>query len=84
MMKTIILAVSLSAMLAVALIGAINIWTDLGDTDLGIHGVLAMIGGIVLSLGLGGGLMFLVFRSETLAPQDDEEFHPRKGNRDRR
>lgn len=82
MMKTILLAVSLSAMLAVALIGAINVWTDLGDTDLGIHGVLAMIGGIVVSLALGGGLMFLVFRSEKLAPQDDKEFHPRKGPED--
>jgi len=63
-MKTALLAVSLLVMLGVAVWGAIYVWDQIGDTKMSTTGILAMIAGIVLSLGLAMGLMFLVFKSE--------------------
>ena len=63
-MKTALLAISLLAMLGVAVWGAVYIWGQIGDIEMSLAGVVAMIAGIVLSLGLGMGLMFLVFKSE--------------------
>lgn len=69
-MKTALLAVSLLAMLAVAVWGAIYVWGQIGDIEMSTAGILAMIAGIVLSLGLGMGLMFLVFKSERNGEKD--------------
>jgi hypothetical protein len=63
-MKTAALAVFLLSMLGLAVWGAIHVWGQIGDIEMSIPGILAMIAGIVLSLGLGMGLMFLVFKSE--------------------
>ncbi|MGB0629356.1 MAG: hypothetical protein ACPGRZ_01555 [Alphaproteobacteria bacterium] len=63
-MKTIALAASLIVMLVLAVWGAIYVWNEIGDIEMSTPGILAMIAGIVLSLGLGMGLMFLVFKSE--------------------
>lgn len=63
-MKTALLAISLLAMLGVAVWGAIYVWNQIGDIEMSLTGVVAMIAGIVISLGLGMGLMFLVFKSE--------------------
>jgi hypothetical protein len=63
-MKTLVLALSLIGMLAMATWGAVFVWNEIGDTEMSTTGILAMIAGIVLSLGLGMGLMFLVFKSE--------------------
>ena len=63
-MKTLLLALSLVGMLAMATWGAVYVWSEIGDIEMSTTGILAMIAGIVLSLGLGIGLMFLVFKSE--------------------
>mgnify|MGYP006084021291 CR=1 FL=1 len=63
-MKTLLLALSLIGMLAMAIWGAVYVWREIGDIEMSTTGILAMIAGIVLSLGLGIGLMFLVFKSE--------------------
>lgn len=63
-MKTAALALSLLIMLGLAVWGAIHVWGQIGDIEMSTTGILAMIAGIVISLGLGMGLMFLVFRSE--------------------
>ena len=63
-MKTLLLALSLVGMLAMAIWGAVYVWSEIGDIEMSTTGILAMIAGIVLSLGLGTGLMFLVFKSE--------------------
>ena len=62
-MKTFLLALSLIVMLALAIAGAIYVWTEMGDIEMSTPGLLAMLAGIVLSIGLGVGLMFLVFKS---------------------
>ena len=63
-MKTGLLVVSLFGILALAVWGAIYVWRQIGDIEMSTTGILAMIAGIVLTLGLGMGLMFLVFHSE--------------------
>ena len=68
-MKSFALAVSLLGMLALAVWGAVYMWTEIGDIEMSTAGILAMLAGIVISLGLGIGLMILVFKSE----RDDEE-----------
>ena len=68
-MKTFLLAASLFGLLGLAIWGAVYVWTEIGDIEMSTSGILAMIAGIVLSLGLGIGLMFLVFKSK----RDGEE-----------
>lgn len=63
-MKTGLLAAVLLGLLALAVWGATYVWQDIGDIEISLLGVLAMVAGVVLSLGLGIGLMFLVFYSE--------------------
>ena len=63
-MKTAVVAVCLVALLALAVGGAIRAWVRIGDVEIGLLGILAMTAGILVSLGLGVGLMWLVFRSE--------------------
>ena len=63
-MKTTLLAVSLLGLLGLSVWGAVYVWGQIGDIEMSLMGILAMIAGIVLSLGLGIGLMFLVFYSE--------------------
>lgn len=63
-MKTFALAVALFVMLGMAIWGAVYVWEQIGDIEMSTVGILSMIAGIVLSLGLGMGLMYLVFKSE--------------------
>jgi drug/metabolite transporter (DMT)-like permease len=63
-MKTALLAAVLVALLALAAWGATYVWQGIGDIEMSLEGVLAMIAGVVLCLALGIGLMFLVFYSE--------------------
>lgn len=62
-MKTLLLIASLLAMLVGAIAFAVITWTDLSGVSMSIHGWIALIGGAVLSLLVGGGLMTLVFYS---------------------
>ena len=63
-MKTLALVVSLFGMLAMSVWGAIYVWNEIGDIEMSTAGILAMVTGVVLSLSLGMGLMFLVFKGE--------------------
>lgn len=62
-MRTTVLILSLLAMLALATGLAGYIWWELRDVEMGLHGTLALVLGVVVSLALGIGLMFLVFYS---------------------
>ena len=72
-MKTFILVASLGALLIVSLAVALFLWFDLGEVDIGLHGMLAMGLGIVLTLALGIGLMALVFYSSRQGYDDRME-----------
>ncbi len=58
------LAFFLSALLALAVAGAVHVWNEIGDVEMSALGVFAMAGGALATLGLGIGLMRLIFRSE--------------------
>ena len=62
-MKTILLALALGGLLVGTLAVTLFLWLDLGEVDIGLHGMIAMVLGIVLTLALGIGLMALVFYS---------------------
>jgi hypothetical protein len=62
-MKTAALIALLTVVLLVCLLTGIYLWWSLGDVDISLHGLIALTLGCVLSLALGGGLMFLVFYS---------------------
>jgi predicted transporter len=62
-MKTAALVSLLAVILVATLLAGIYLWWSLGDVDISIHGLIAMTLGCLVSLALGGGLMFLVFYS---------------------
>ena len=58
-----ILVISLFALLALSLWFAAYSWTHLGGDPLPTYGYVAIAGGVVISILVGGGLMALVFYS---------------------
>jgi hypothetical protein len=58
------LGAAVAGLMALSMIGvAVYLWLSLGDVEMGVSGYLAMIGGGLATLGLGAGLMALVFYS---------------------
>jgi len=70
-MKIFLLMVSLGGLLIMVVVGAAYVWGTMGDVQLSFHGTLAMVIGVLASLGLGIGLMFLVFYSSRHGHDDD-------------
>lgn len=62
-MRYFLIGGGLFGILALSLYFAIVTWIDLGEVSLGWFGWLTMIVGSLMALGLGGGLMALVFYS---------------------
>lgn len=62
-MKTVLLVVVWTVLLVAAGGLALHLWLELEDVRLGVHGWLALILGVGVSLALGVGLMMLVFHS---------------------
>ena len=58
-----ILVTALFALLALSMWFAAYTWTHLGGDPIPAYGYVAMAGGVVISLAVGGGLMALVFYS---------------------
>ena len=58
-----ILVVALFALLALSVWFAAYAWTHLGGDPVPAYGYVAILGGVVVSLLVGGGLMALVFYS---------------------
>ena len=66
-----ILAFFLSALLTLAVAGAVHVWLEIGDVEMSAVGIFAMAGGALATLGLGMGLMRLIFRSERRQSRPD-------------
>ncbi|WP_193369233.1 hypothetical protein [Pelagibius marinus] len=75
-MKTAVIIALLAVFLLVTLLAGIYLWWSLSDVDISLHGLLAMTLGSVLSLALGGGLMFLVFYSNRRGHDDEHHRGP--------
>jgi hypothetical protein len=75
-MKTAAVIAILAFFLLVTLLAGIYLWWSLSDVDISLHGLLALTLGSVLSLALGGGLMFLVFYSNRRGHDDEHHRGP--------
>jgi len=60
-----LLVVALFALLALAVWFAAAAWTHLGGDAIPFYGYIAIVGGVLFSLLIGGGLMALVFYSSS-------------------
>jgi TRAP-type C4-dicarboxylate transport system permease small subunit len=58
-----LVVLSLLGLLALAIWFAVDAWVRFGGEPIPLYGYLAIAGGVVLSLAVGGGLMALVFYS---------------------
>ena len=72
-MRTVLLVVSLFALLAVAMASGAYLWWSMAEVEIGIHGLIALVLGAVFSLALGGGLMGLVFYSSRKGHDDRQQ-----------
>jgi O-antigen/teichoic acid export membrane protein len=63
LVRTLLLIVSLFGLLALALWFAGTAWVRLGGEPMPAYGYIAIAGGVLFSLLIGGGLMALVFYS---------------------
>lgn len=70
-MKTLILILVLGGLLAAAVLSAAAAWTAAGEVPLSGHGIAALTLGVLASLALGAGLMFLVFYSSRSGHDED-------------
>jgi hypothetical protein len=62
-MRKLLVIVPLLALLALAVWFAGTAWVRLGGEPIPVYGYIAIVGGVVFSLLVGGGLMGLVFYS---------------------
>ena len=69
-MRTLII-LPLFALLALAVWFAGTAWVHLGGDDIPLYGWLAIAGGVLVSLAVGGSLMALVFYSSRHGYDDD-------------
>jgi hypothetical protein len=69
--KTLLLILVLGGLLAAALFAAAAAWVAVGDIPLSGHGIVALVLGVLASLALGVGLMFLVFYSSRRGYDED-------------
>lgn len=75
-MKTALTIAFLAVILVATLLAGIYLWWSLSDVDIGLHGLIALTLGCLLSLALGGGLMFLVFYSNRRGHDDEHHQGP--------
>jgi flagellar basal body-associated protein FliL len=62
-MRSAIVAMVLVLVLLVCAGFAYWAWQELGEVEIGVHGLIALVLGAVLTFGLGAGLMALMFFS---------------------
>src|SRR3546814_20890725 len=75
-MRTAALVAFLVALLVGTLLAGIYLWWSLSDVEISIHGLIAMTLGCLVTLALGGGLLFLVFYSNRHGHDDKQHGGP--------
>ena len=71
--KGLLLAIFLLSLLFLAAIIAVAAWMGLEETKISFHGFIALGLGVFATLGLGAGLMFLVFYSHRKGYDDEAD-----------
>ena len=72
MMQNVLLVLALIGLLLLTILFGAYMWGRLDDVQIGAHGFLALGLGVLLSLGLGIGLMSLVFFSSRRGYDDEQ------------
>lgn len=72
-MKTLLIIVSLTVLLGLAVYAAVSVWGALAGAAISTQGWIALAAGVVVTLALGAGLMFLVFYSNRRGYDDRED-----------
>ena len=72
-MKNFTIVVILAALLGLAVYGALEVWGGLEGTAISTHGWIALGAGVLVTFGLGAGLMFLVFYSNRQGYDDQDK-----------
>lgn len=75
-MKTALTVFILGGVLVATVLVVIRIMAGLSDVTLSGHGIAALILGVVFTLAIGGGLMFLVFFSSRRGHDDSAHRGP--------
>jgi len=70
--QTILLLTVLGGLVAATAWVAIDVWTSM-ETQMGWHGWIALVLGVVLTAALGAGLMWLVFHSSRSGHDDMDD-----------
>ncbi len=71
--KTVLLVVTLGAILVLAIAAALQVWLSLADVSMSAHGMVALVGGAIGTFVLGAGLMALSFYSARHGYDDGPE-----------
>jgi hypothetical protein len=66
-----LLILALFGLLALAIWFAASVFTHIGGGAIPLYGYVAIAGGVIFSLGVGGGLMALVFYSNRRGYDDE-------------
>lgn len=80
-MRKIVMGGALAILLVLAVFAGVSAWVDLGEVEISWIGWLAMAAGVLLSLGVGGALMALLFYSSRSG--HDERSQGRSQDQDR-
>lgn len=77
----VLLVAALGAILAIAMVMAVDVWSGAGEVGMSHHGYIAMAVGVMATLALGGGLMALVFFSSRRGYDDGADSGGRNDDR---
>ena len=72
-MKILVIVVSLIGLLGLAIYAALDVWGALEGTEISTQGWIALSAGVLITFGLGAGLMFLVFYSNRQGYDDQNQ-----------
>lgn len=75
-MRTAAVIVVLAVLVLASVLTAIYFWWIHSDVEISLHGLFAITLGCIVSLALGGGLMFLVFYSNRRGYDDEHHQGP--------
>ena len=70
-MKKVLLALVLGGVVIGIVVWTVRLWAVMDEVQISGHGMIALTIGVLLSLALGIGLMFLVFYSSRRGHDDD-------------
>lgn len=74
-MKNTLFVIVMAGLLAAAILLVLYVSAVIGDVTISTHGAVALGLGIVFSIAIGGGLMFLVFYSARKGHDDAQNRH---------